>query len=306
MRSTHTCPLHKEKNMQNRQFVIVADSACDMPTSYYQEKDVELVNLGFMMNDVNYEGEDGEKISEKEFYKLLREGSMPTTYQVTAEAAKPHIEKYLSQGKDVLVLAFSSALSGTANSFVMAAKELSELYPTRKIRVVDTLCASMGEGLFLDYVVKKADSGASLEETVDYAEDLKLHICHYFTVDNLFHLKRGGRVSAATAVVGSVLQIKPIMHVDNQGRLIAIGKAMGRKKSLMTLVDNLLAVAELGKDDPIFISHGDCIDDVEWVKKQFLEKKPDVKIVVNYIGAVIGSHSGAGTLAIFAKGKSRE
>lgn len=291
--------------MQKRQFTIVADSACDMPASYYQENGVELIKLGFMMNDISYEGEDGETISEQEFYKLLREGGMPTTYQATAEMAKLHIEKYLTEGKDVLVLAFSSALSGTANSFALATKELSEAYPDRKIRVVDTLCASMGEGLFLDYVLKKADTGASIEETVEYAEDLKLKIVHFFTVDNLFHLKRGGRVSAATAVVGSVLQIKPIMHVDNQGRLIAIGKAMGRKKSLMTLLDNLFEVAELGEDDPIFISHGDCIEDVEWTKKQILARKPDAKIMVNYIGAVIGSHSGAGTVAIFCKGKNR-
>ena len=217
--------------MEKRQFAIVTDSSCDMPACYYLEHGVEVVNLGFTMNNVNYEGETGEKISEKEFYKLLREGSMPTTYQVTAETAKPHVEKFLEQGKDVLVLAFSSALSGTAGSFTVAARELSKKYPKRKIRVVDTLCASMGEGLLLYYVLKKADEGASIEETVKYAEDLKLHICHHFTVDNLFHLKRGGRVSTATAIVGSVLKIKPIMHVNNEGKLIAIGKAMGRKKS---------------------------------------------------------------------------
>ena len=291
--------------MNKRQFVIVADSACDMPASYYQENGVELVKLGFMLNDVNYEGEDGTAMSETEFYKLLREGSMPTTYQVTAEVAKPHIEKYLQQGMDVLILAFSSALSGTANSFVMAARELSEMYPDRKIRVVDTLCASMGEGLFLDYLIKKANEGVTIEDAVEYAEGLKLNIVHFFTVDNLFHLKRGGRVSTATAVVGSVLQIKPIMHVDDEGRLVAIGKAMGRKKSLTAIVDSLLATAELGEDDPIFISHGDCIDDVEWVKNLIWTRKPDVKIEVNYIGAVIGSHAGAGTVAIFAKGQKR-
>lgn len=292
--------------MEKRQFAIVTDSSCDMPASYYAENGVELVSLGYTMNNVNYEGENGEHLSEKEFYALLRGGSMPTTYQVTAEIAKPHIEKYLQEGKDVLILAFSSALSGTAGSFSVAARELSEVYPERKIFVVDTLCASMGEGLLLDYVVKKADSGATIEETKQYAEDLKLHICHHFTVDNLFHLKRGGRVSTATAVVGSVLKIKPIMHVDNKGRLIAIGKAMGRKKSLMTLVDNLFAAADLGADDPIFISHGDCIDEVEWVKNLILERKPDAKIIVHYVGAVIGSHSGAGTVALFSKGKSRE
>ncbi len=291
--------------MEKRQFAIVTDSSCDMPACYYLEHGVEVVNLGFTMNNVNYEGETGEKISEKEFYKLLREGSMPTTYQVTAETAKPHIEKFLEQGKDVLVLAFSSALSGTAGSFTVAARELSKKYPKRKIRVVDTLCASMGEGLLLYYVLKKADEGVSIEEAVKYAEDLKLHICHHFTVDNLFHLKRGGRVSTATAIVGSVLKIKPIMHVNNEGKLIAIGKAMGRKKSLSCLVENLFASADMDENDPIFISHGDCMDDVEYVKRLILERRPNSEIFVHYVGAVIGAHSGAGTVALFNKGKHR-
>lgn len=291
--------------MEKRQFAIVTDSSCDMPKSFYEENGVELVSLGFTMNNINYEGEYGEKITETEFYKQLREGSMPTTYQVTAEAAKPHIEKFLSAGQDVLVLAFSSGLSGTAGSFVVAARELSKKYPKRKIRVVDTLCASMGEGLLLYYALKKANEGASLEETTEYVEGLKLHICHHFTVDNLFHLKRGGRVSAATAVVGSVLKIKPIMHVNNEGKLIAIGKAMGRKKSLSCLVENLFAGADMDEDDPIFISHGDCMEDVEYVKRLILEKKPNVKIMVYYVGAVIGAHAGAGVVALFNKGKAR-
>ncbi|MBP3422168.1 MAG: DegV family protein [Clostridia bacterium] len=291
--------------MEKRLFEIVTDSTCDMPASYYKEHGIEVVNLGFTMNNVNYEGENGEKISEKEFYKLLREGSMPTTYQVTAETAKPHIEKFLQQGKDVLILAFSSALSGTAGSFSVAARELSKKYPKRKIRVIDSLCASMGEGLLLDYLIKKADGGASLEETAKYAEDLKLHICHHFTVDNLFHLKRGGRVSTATAIFGSVLKIKPIMHVSDEGRLVAIGKAMGRKKSLNCLVENLFASADMDENDPIFISHGDCMEDVEYVKRQILEKMPKAKIFVYYVGSVIGAHAGAGVVALFNKGKKR-
>ena len=291
--------------MGKRLFAIVTDSSCDMPASYYAEHDVEVVNLGFPMNNVNYEGETGEKISEQEFYKLLREGSMPTTYQITAETAKPHIEKFLEQGKDVLVLAFSSALSGTAGSFTVAARELSKKYPKRKIRVVDTLCASMGEGLLLDYVIKKADSGAHIEDTAKYAEELRLHICHHFTVDNLFHLKRGGRVSTMTAIFGSVLKIKPIMHVNNEGRLVAIGKAMGRKKSLSCLVDNLFASADMDENDPIFISHGDCMEDVEYVKKLILEKQPNANIFVHYVGTVIGAHAGAGVVALFNKGKKR-
>jgi hypothetical protein len=160
----------------------------------------------------------------------------------------------------------------------------------------------MGEGLLLDYVVKKADSGADLEDAAKFAEDLKLKICHHFTVDNLFHLKRGGRVSSATAVIGSILNIKPIMRVDDGGKLVSVGKAMGRKKSLHSLVERLFASMDMDEDDPIFISHGDCIEDVEYVKNLILARMPNVEIKVHYVGSVIGAHSGAGTLAIFHKG----
>ena len=291
--------------MQKRTFDIVTDSSCDMPESYLKEHGIDCVKLGFTMNNDNYEGESGERITEKEFYDKLRDGAMPTTYQVTGEMAKQHILKSLEKGRDVLVIAFSSGLSGTAGSFVVAARELAKEYPDRKILVVDSLCASMGEGLLLDYVIKKADEGAEIEETAKYAEDLKLHICHHFTVDNLFHLKRGGRVSSATAIVGSILKIKPVMHVDDEGKLVAIGKAMGRKKSLKTLVENLIESADMDENDPIFISHGDCMEDVEYVKSLILEKMPNVRIMVNYVGTVIGTHSGVGTLALFNKGKHR-
>lgn len=288
-----------------RVFDIVTDSSCDMPKEYYEQNNVECVSLGFTMNNVNYEGEGGEKISHEEFYQKLRDGAMPTTYQVTGEMARSRIEKKLKEGKDVLVIAFSSGLSGTAGSFIVAARDLSAEYPERKIMVVDSLCASMGEGLLLDYVIKKADSGASIEETAAYAEDLKLHICHFFTVDNLFHLKRGGRVSSATAIIGTMLKIKPVMHVDDEGKLVAIGKVMGRKKALHAIVDNLLSVAELGEDDPIFISHGDCRDEVDYVIDLIRAKKPNVRIEVHFVGTVIGTHSGCGTVAIFAKGAHR-
>ena len=227
--------------MQKRKFDIITDTGCDMPKAYYEERDIKVVRLGFTMNNVNYEGESGEKITEKDFYQKLREGSMPTTYQVTGEMAKGHILESVNAGRDVLIISFSGALSGTAGSFMVAARQLTEEYPKRKIYVVDSLCASMGEGLFLDYVVKKADTGASLDEVKRYAEDLKLKICHHFTVDNLFHLKRGGRVSSTTAVIGSILKIKPIMKVSDEGKLVAVGKAVGRKKALREVVDNLFS-----------------------------------------------------------------
>ncbi len=286
-----------------RKFAIVTDSAADMPKEFYEEHGVEVIPLGFTMNGIPYEGECGERIDEKTFYGMLRKGAMPTTYQATAEIAKPHIEKYLENGQDVLIVAFSSALSGTCGSFQVAARELSKAYPKRKILVVDSLCASMGQGLFLHYVLQKAEE-SSLEETAAYAEEIKLRICHHFTVDSLFHLKRGGRVGTLAAIFGSVLKIKPIMHVDNQGKLTAIGKVIGRKKSLTSLVNNLFE--SMDEEGPIFISHGDCLEEVEFVKGLILERKPNAQLFVNYIGAVIGSHSGAGTLAIFNLGKSRE
>ena len=291
--------------MKERKFDLITDTGCDLPVAYLQEHAVVCVKLGFVMDGENYEGEDGKTIDEKTFYAKLRDGAMPTTYQVTAETAKTHIEKSLKNNRDVLVLAFSSGLSGTAGSFEVAARELRKIYPARKIFVIDTLCASMGQGLLVDYAVKKADTGASIEETAAYLVRLKGQICHHFTVDNLFHLKRGGRVSSATAIVGSILKIKPILHVDDNGKLVAIGKAIGRKKSLHTLVENLAQTQTLGENDPIFISHGDCIDDVEYVKGLLKERFPNTEIFVNYIGPVIGAHSGAGTVAIFNKGKCR-
>ena len=288
-----------------RKFDVITDSACDMPTEYYKKHGVVVVRLGFTMNNVNYEGENGEKISEKEFYRKLREGGLPTTYQVTGEMAKLYMERSLEKGRDVLVIAFSSALSGTAGSFLVAARQLEKEYPKQKICVVDSLCASMGEGLLLDYVLKKAETGAGVEETAEYAEALKLKICHHFTVDNLFHLKRGGRVSASTALIGSILKIKPIMRVDTQGRLTAVSKAMGRKKALHVLVENALSSIETDKETPIFISHADCEEDAEYVKNLLLSRVPSAKITIHYIGAVIGAHAGAGTLAIFHKGVHR-
>ena len=291
--------------MEKRKFDIITDSGCDMPADYLQNNGIVCVKLGFTMNNVNYEGESGEKITEQEFYQKLQGGAMPTTYQVTGETAKGYIEKSLKNGRDVFVLAFSSGLSGTAGSFVVAARDLQKAYPERKLFVVDSLCAALGQGLLLAYVVKKADEGATIEETASYAEKLKPQICHHFTVDNLFHLKRGGRVSGATALVGTILKIKPIMHVDDNGKLVAIGKVIGRKKSLHALVDRLFELADMSENDPVFISHGDCIDDVEYVKGLIQERLPKVQIYVNYVGAVIGTHSGCGTLAIFHKGKQR-
>lgn len=291
--------------MKNRLFDIITDTACDLTETYLTAHEVDFLKLGFTMNNVNYGGEDGEKIGEKEFYDKLRGGAMPTTYQVTSESAKTRMEAHLKAGRDVLALAFSSGLSGTHGSYVVAARELKEKYPNRKIVVIDSLCASMGQGLLVYYACQKADMGASIEETQAYIEDLKLHICHHFTVDSLFHLMRGGRVSGVTAVVGSLLKIKPVMYVNDEGKLIVRHKVMGRKKSISALVEGMEKSATLQKGDPIFISHGDCEEEALALKATLQEKYPDNEILVGYIGAVIGSHSGAGTLALFHLGNQR-
>ena len=288
-----------------KKFIIVTDSGCDMPKEYFEEHGVVCAKLGFMLNGVNY-GQDSEQtMDEKEFYTALRGGAMPTTYQVTGEQAKEILEDILKQGQDVFALTFSSALSGTSGSFLVAKRQLEKQYPNQKIVVVDSLCASMGQGLLLDYVVKKAETGAEIEEVQAFAENLKGQICHHFTVDNLFHLKRGGRVSATTAIVGSILKIKPILHVNEEGKLVSIDKAMGRKKALKMLVDRMISLADMQKDDPIFISHGDCENELDYLISMIKNYFPENEIKVHYIGAAIGAHSGENTVALFHKGKNR-
>lgn len=288
-----------------RKFTIITDTGCDMPTKYLEENGVTCIRLGFTMNGVSYGGEDGADISETDFYRELRGGAMPTTYQITGETARKYLSEALLRGEDVLALTFSGGLSGTAGSFQVAARELAKEYPQRKIFVVDSLCASMGQGLLLHYILKFASEGATVEETAKYAEGLKGKICHHFTVDNLFHLKRGGRVSSVTAIVGSILKIKPVLKVDDEGKLVVVGKAMGRKKSLKTLVDTLFERKDMDESDEIFISHGDCLEDAEYVRDLILERMPKVKITIHFIGSVIGTHSGAGTVALFHKGLYR-
>lgn len=288
-----------------KDFQIITDSGCDMPSEYFAQKGVECIRLGFVMDGVEYQGESGSEIALSDFYERLRGGALPTTYQATSETVKNVMRKYLEAGKDVLAIAFSSGLSGTANSYVVAQRELLEEYPQRKIFVVDSLCASLGQGLLLHYVVEKAESGASIENTYLYAQELKLSISHQLTVNDLFHLKRGGRVSATTAVVGSMMNIKPMLHVSDEGKLVPIAKVMGRKKSLHRLVENMQATMDISSEDPIFISHADCLEDAESLKGLLAKSFPQNRVFIHYIGPVIGSHAGCGTLALFFKAKHR-
>lgn len=241
----------------------------------------------------------------KDMYQGLRAGEVAKTSAVNPSRWSQAMEKALAAGKDVLVLAFSSGLSTTYQSAVIAAQELTDEYPDRKIQVIDTLCASMGQGLLVWYACKKRDEGLSLDEVAQWVLDNRLHLCHWFTVDDLMYLKRGGRISASTALLGTALQIKPVMHTDNDGKLANVSKARGRKASIRALVDRMEQTAIDPASQTVFICHGDCIEDAEYAKKLIQERFGIQDIVINFTGPVIGSHSGPGTLAIFFVGTER-
>lgn len=279
---------------------IVTDSSCDLTQEMADEMNMKIAPLSVSFRGKEYRNYlDGRELDVKEFYQGLRGGELTSTTAANPELWRQVIEPALKDGEDVLVLAFSSGLSATYTSACLAADELREQYPERKIYVVDTLCASLGQGMFCWLVNRKKQEGATLEEARDYAENTKLHQAHWFTVDDLFFLKRGGRVSGATAVVGTMLQIKPVLHVDDAGKLISVGKARGRKASIQALAAKVGEDAIEPEKQVMFISHGDCLEDAEYLAKLLQEQYHVPEIHINYVGPVIGSHSGPGTLALF-------
>ena len=284
-------------------FKIITDSACDLPDDMLKSLQVDKISLNVLYRGETHADTVGEGI--KELYDSLRAGEVATTSAVNPEGWISIMEPALRAGSDVLALAFSSGLSTTYQSAVIAAKDLLERYPDRRIYVVDTLCASLGQGLLVWYACRKRDAGMDLEAVRDWVEENKLHLCHWFTVDDLFFLKRGGRINAATAVVGTMLNIKPVLHVDDEGHLISVGKARGRRAAINALVDKARELGEGYDNSTMFISHGDCREDAEYLA-QLLKSKYGVKnVYIGYVGAVIGSHSGPGTLALFFLGKHR-
>lgn len=286
-----------------RDFVITVNSTVDMPKEWLEERDVPVVPLHYTIDGETYEDMNG--LTAKEFFAKLREGKMSVTSQVNPEEAKERLEKYVKEGKDVLHLAFSSGLSGTCNSMRIAAEELEEEYPGAKVLVVDTLCACMGEGLLLHGVLNQKAQGKTIEEAAQWAEENKLHVCHNVTIDDLDHLHRGGRISKTTAVLGGVVKIKPMIHMDNEGKLQVIGKERGRKKALNKIVDMAVEQSEGWENDLILITHGDCIEDAQYVASLVREKMGIGNILINNIGTVIGSHTGSGVVAVFCMGNQR-
>lgn len=279
-----------------KEFIITADSTVDMPKEYLEEKNIPILPLSYIIDGETYA--DGTGLSHKEFFDRIRNGAMPTTSQVNPDQAREKFEAIVKEGKEILHLAFSSGLSGSYNSARIAAEELKEEYEDAKIVVIDTLCASMGQGLLLYKAVEMKEAGKSLDEIAEWVEANKLHVCHEVTVDDLFHLHRGGRVSKTSAVVGSMMKIKPIINLNNEGKLAVIGKERGRKKSLLALLDRMEREMKGWDNDVVTIMHGDCIEDAEYVKEQIKERFGIEKVIINGIGTVIGSHTGPGVIVI--------
>ena len=284
-------------------FRIVTDSGCDLNQSMIDKLNISVVPL--MVNFQGTTKPDSVDAGIHEFYDGLRAGEVATTSAINPTGWEEEIEPILAAGQDALVIAFSSGLSTTYQSAVIAAEELQEKYPERKIRVVDSLCASLGQGLLVWYACQKRDAGMSLDDLAAWVEENKFRLCHWFTVDDLMYLKRGGRVSAATALVGTMLQIKPVLHVDDEGHLINVSKVRGRKASIEALAKKLGELGLESENSTIFISHGDCTDDAQLLCTMLKEKYGVKEAVIGHVGAVIGSHSGPGTLALFFLGKHR-
>ncbi|MBQ8858743.1 MAG: DegV family protein [Clostridia bacterium] len=287
-----------------RDYVIYTDSGCDISPALLAEWGVPYKSLTFRFNGEEKEYENGE-MDVKEFYDRMRAGGVAKTAAINKESFAIAFREIVKGGKDILYIGFSSGLSTTCNSARLAAEEVSAEYPDAKILVVDTLAASAGQGLLVYLAMEKKAEGATLEQCAAYIEEIKLNMCHWFTVDDLVYLKRGGRVSATAAFFGNALGIKPVMHVDNEGHLVNVMKVRGRRTAINTMADKLVETALDAKNGKIYISHGDCREDADYLATLIAEKCGGQVEIITDVGAVIGAHSGPGTLALFFLGRER-
>lgn len=279
--------------------IIITDSCSDLPLEYVRKRDLPILSFTF-----NYMGEDrkddlGQTLSYTDFYNGIREGHMSTTSQVNSHTYVDFFRPYVELGKPIIYMCFSSALSGSYNNAVMARQMLLEEYPEASISIIDTLSASMGQGLLVHLALELRDQGFGYKEIIEWIENNKRRLAHWFTVDDLEHLRRGGRLSGAAAFIGSILSIKPILHVDSEGRLVPVSKVKGRKKSLKSLLEKMQETAVNPEQQTIFISHGDAPEDANYLANMVRDQLGVKNILINHIGPVIGSHSGPGTVALF-------
>ena len=286
--------------------IIFTDSCCDLPRSFVEENNIQVMHLR-----VNIQGRDipddlGISIESKNFYDLIRQGEMPTTSQVNVNTFEDNFRKYIKEGYSIIYIGFSSALSGCVNSARIAKENIEEEISDADITIIDTKSASLGLGLIVYNAVNMLKAGKEKSEIVNWIEDNKLKVNHWFTVNDLYHLKRGGRLSGTVAAVGTILSIKPVMHIDDEGRLIPASKVKGRKKSIKVLKEILVDKIACPEEQTIFISHGDCIEDAEYLKELILNEVKVKEVIINNVGPVIGSHTGPGILALFFMGSNRE
>ncbi len=278
-------------------FVLTTESTCDIWRSFENREDLGFIPLSYTLDDVTLFDMD-KSVSPSDFYEKMRQGKKPNTSLVNFERFVDFFEGYLKEGKDVLHFSFTSALSGTASNAFLAAEELNAKYEN-KVTVIDTLCASAGQGLFFVKAIKKREQGESLEEIATWAESVKLNVSHRFTVMDLKYLERTGRVSKAAAIFGTLLSVKPVLHVDDNGKLVAISKVRGRRQSLEALAKAMEDTKGQWENDLVYISQADAMDDAEFLKSLVLKNNPKAEVIITDIGPVIGSHSGPGTIALF-------
>lgn len=286
------------------EYVIFTDSACDLSRSLLGEWGIPFESLTY-----KFENSDkiyiNDEIPAKEFYDKMRDGGVAKTAAVNPDTFKLTFEKVLAEGKDILYIGFSSGLSTTFNSGRIALNDLKEAYPDRKLIAVDTLAASAGMGLLVFLALQKKNEGATIEENAEYIESIKLNLCHWFTVDDLVYLKRGGRVSPAAAFFGNMIGIKPVLHVDNEGHLVPVSKVRGRKTSITAMADQYGELALDKENGVVYISHGDCEDDAKFLADLLATRYSAKVSIITDVGPVIGAHSGPGTLALFFLGSKR-
>lgn len=287
-----------------RDYIILTDSCCDLSAAMVEELGLSVLPLSFLMEGKEYFNyPDNRDMDPAAFYGRLRSGSLGTTSAVSVGVFQEAMKNLVEAGHDILCISFSSALSTTYQSASIAAEDVMAAHPGSKILVVDSRCASLGQGLLVYLAVQEQRRGRSIEEVRDFAEETKNHLCHWFTVDDLNHLKRGGRVSAAAAFFGTMLQMKPVLHVDDEGRLIPVSKVRGRRASIKALLEQMEELAE--DTSTVFISHGDCLEEAQGLALAIREKFPVERLEINFVGPVIGNHSGPGTLALFFLGKHK-
>lgn len=284
---------------------IITDSAFDLTRDYIKNNNIGLLSLILNLNGQAIKDDLGETLSYKDFYNKMREGATPTTSQINAHEFEEEFIKYIKNGDSIIYISLSSSLSGTFNSANIAKNNLMDEYPNANIYLVDSLSVSVGQGLLVAKACEMRDSGIGAEEIVNWLEENKRKVIHSILIDDLNHLKRGGRISGATAAIGGLLNIKPTLFLDDEGKLIQGEKIKGKKKALRFLVNEVREKAVDTENEILYICHGDCLEEAETLRDMILEEVKFKNVIINYVGNVVGAHAGPGVLAAVFLGSNR-